>query len=129
MMRFALPLCMLTMTGCATQPPPDPPLWTRTDGQKITGNLALEQQIQIDVTVCKGQTQQAASGMQPIYREKGIVGAVEAGLARRQQSDMLDDVAKGCMAQKGYVLLPTSQAEARRLEFAKTAKLRKESAH
>jgi len=114
----------LGLDGCAAAPPPDPMVLIRTDGQKIGGNLSLEQQLKIDTTVCEGSAAQSQSNMQPIYTNGSLGSEIGASIIRSQRDDTLMSVAKGCFAQKGYVLVPRSQVEIQSAEFAKTAKLR-----
>jgi hypothetical protein len=72
-------------------------VWVRTDGQRITGDPVLTQQVQVDLTICQGELQRAnlsgvtvsGGGM------AGIAAAIERGEAAKQ-------VGQGCMAQKGY---------------------------
>ena len=123
MRRLVLALTMMGLGGCATVPA-DPMVWIRTDGQRISGALALSQQLDIDKTVCLGHTQQSASNMQPVYSNGSIADSIGVAIINNQRQGTLMDVAKGCMAEKGYVQVPTSQAEAQLAEFAKTAKAR-----
>jgi hypothetical protein len=104
----------LALAGCQTASQQQPKqVWVRADGQSIRGNPRLEQQGQIDLTICKGETQKAAVGMAPIYYS-GIAGAVNAAMIEQQRGSALKDVAIGCMAEKGYILSTEEEAEARR---------------
>ena len=123
----AIAIGALTLAGCATPPPPDPLLWTRTDGQKITGNAALEQQDQIDEAICKGEGQKSAVVIAPIYYS-GLAGAIRAAQIQNEHRESLTDIVKGCMAQHGYIAVPASQADQVREEFAKTAKVKPKQA-
>ena len=127
-MRFPLLLIALFLiSGCATVPQ-EKLVFIRTDGQQIRGNAALEQQGEIDKTVCVGQTQQSALGMPIVYTGGGLAGALEAGAISGQRQASLTDVAKGCMAQKGYVQVPESEMNERLSEYQKTAAQRKKLA-
>jgi hypothetical protein len=110
----------LVMAGCQSTPQ-DPEVWVRLDGQRITGSPILEQQSEVDKAICAGQTQQAAVGMAPVYYS-GLAGAISAAAISNQRSAALTDVAKGCMAQRGYMRVPLSQAEEARARFAANAK-------
>jgi hypothetical protein len=77
----------LALSACAAKPPP-PPQWVRTDGQRLSDNSVLTQQLEIDLTVCQGDTQRTnLSSLTPVARN-------------------------GCMAEKGYMLFAADQAEA-----------------
>lgn len=44
-----------------------------------------------------------------------------AAMAAQDRNNSAEAVAKGCMAEKGYFLVPEAEAEARRAEFAAVA--------
>jgi hypothetical protein len=113
-MRKAVMIAVVCLVGCAPQVKQ---LWMRTDGQRITGNAALEQQVQIDKTICDGEMQKANLSGTQFCR-----GAIECGLADAQRAGSLTTVAKGCMAQKGYVMVPETEAEQKLAEFSAAAK-------
>lgn len=99
-------------------------LWVRTDGRSGSGNPALEQQIAVDKTVCNGESQKAnlSAGTNPYG---GIVAhAVEE--SRRQSA--AGSVFEGCMATKGYVLVPADKAQSTAEAFAVTNKEREKLA-
>jgi hypothetical protein len=100
--------------GCATAPPPMQ--WIRTDGKRAAGDLVLAQQFDVDRTVCLGERQKAALSGVTIAS-----GGFAAALAAQDRGNSADAVAKGCMAEKGYVLVPEDQAEERRAEMAAVA--------
>ena len=114
----------IAISSCATVPE-EKLIFIRTDGQQIRGNAALEQQGQIDKTICLGQTQQSALGMPVVYTGGGLAGALDAAAIQGQRQASLTDVAKGCMAQKGYVQVRESDAPERLAEYQKTAAQRK----
>mgnify|MGYP001759981283 FL=1 len=97
------------LVGCQTMPA-DNMIWLRTDGQSQAGNPHLAQQFQIDSTVCKGETQKSAVGAPIVYSNGSIASEVSAAVTSSQQGNALNDVLKGCMAQKGYMLVPKDQA-------------------
>ena len=115
------------LAGCATAPQ-DPLVFIRTDGQEIRGNAALTQQAQVDSTICAGQTQQSAVGMPIIYTGTGLAGALEGAAVNSQRQSALGDVARGCMAQKGYIQVHESQKDEQLDELRKTASVRKKLA-
>jgi hypothetical protein len=116
----------LVVSACQSVPAPEPEVWIRTDGQRGTGNPVLEQQFEIDKAVCVGQTQQTRVGMVPIYYG-GMGGSIGAVVIEAQRSAALMDVAKGCMAQRGYLRVPVSQAASTREQFARNTKTKSRS--
>ncbi len=105
----------LALCACAHAPPPM--AWVRTDGQQATSNPALMQQGEIDRTICAGDTQRTNLGsLTPVEVNKWSVGLNANVEAQRSQAQL--DSMKGCMAEKGYLLVPADQAEATREQFA-----------
>jgi hypothetical protein len=103
----------LALAGCQTAAQQEPKMvWVRIDGQSVRDNPTLEQQFVLDGTICKGETQKSAVGMAPIYY-RGIAGAINASIIESQRQDALVDVAKGCMAEKGYIYVTEQEGEAR----------------
>lgn len=86
--------------------------WIRADGQRGMGNPALAQQFEMDKTICEGEMQKAnLAGSAACY---GLANCVGVAVARDQSMGV---VGKGCMAQRGYVLVPEDQAEAKAAEL------------
>jgi hypothetical protein len=120
-MRYQFVIVLaIVLAGCATVAPEVEMTWLRTDGQSAAKNPALSQQFEIDKSICQGKTQQAAVGMVPVYYQ-GLAGAIQAAEISGQRQNALKDVAKGCMAEHGYVQVPADEAAERAAEFAKTA--------
>jgi hypothetical protein len=117
----------LALSACAVKPPPPSPQWVRTDGQRLSDNPALTQQLEIDVTVCRGDTQRTnLSSLTPVETNKyswGLDSRVEG-----QRTNAAWDAMNGCMAQKGYMLFAADQAEAAREQFAVTTAQRRAAA-
>ena len=100
MSRWISALCftamLIPLLGCATTHPiaTTPPIaemaWVRTDGRKITDNPALLQQGKTDIAACNGNLDTGSP----------------------------TEAARGCMAQKGYVLVRRDQAEDVRASYA-----------
>ena len=98
--RWISPLCLtallIPLSGCATAPPivTTPPTaemaWVRTDGRKIADDPALLQQGRTDIAACNANLD---------------IGSPTDG-------------ARGCMVQKGYVLVRRDQAEDVRASYA-----------
>jgi hypothetical protein len=107
-------LAAATLAACATAPPPM--LWVRTDGQRATVNPVLASQAEIDRTVCLGERQKATLSGVTIAN-----GGFAAALAAQERGSSADAVARGCMAEKGYLLVPADQADAKAAELAAVA--------
>ena len=98
--RWISPLCLtallIPLSGCATAPPivTTPPTaemaWVRTDGRKIADDPALLQQGRTDIAACNANLDTGSP----------------------------TDGARGCMVQKGYVLVRRDQAEDVRASYA-----------
>lgn len=103
------------LVGCATTPPPQN-LWVRTDGQSSRDIPALAQQFEVDQTICEGEMQKAnLSGTQFC---RGLADCIITGAAR---GNAMSVVGKGCMAQRGYLLMPEDQIEAYRATIVASA--------
>jgi len=116
---IAVGVAALVLAGCQTTAEQPQRGWVRVDGRPMIGNPQLTQQLQIDQTICLGETSKAASGMQPVYW-RGIGGAIQAQMIENQRTDMLTNVAKGCMAEKGYMLMTAEEAAAFRASRAQS---------
>jgi uncharacterized lipoprotein YajG len=99
--------------GCAAAPKM---LWLRADGQRGSENPVLKTQYELDATACLGERNKAnLSGVT-------FTGGGLAGLAAAQnRSDAADTVQRGCMAEKGYLLVPEDQASEKQAELAAIA--------
>lgn len=88
----------------------------RTDGQRISGNPALETQFQTDHAICMGERQKAllSGGAVGV----GLVGAVVQGIDRSEKGDA---VMAGCYAQRGYAIVTPGQAAAQAARFKEVA--------
>jgi hypothetical protein len=99
--------------GCATAPPM---LWLRADGQHIRDNPVYAQQFEMDGTICLGERNKAnLSGV--TFTGGGLSGIAAA----QNRSVAADSVQRGCMAEKGYLLVPEDQGEAKLAELAAVA--------
>jgi hypothetical protein len=79
-----------TTPRIVTTPPIAEMAWVRTDGRKIADDPALLQQGRTDIAACNANLDNGSP----------------------------TDGARGCMAQKGYVLVPRDQAEDVRASYA-----------
>jgi hypothetical protein len=85
------------VVGCAQQPKT---VWLRTDGRVAANDPVMSRQFEVDRTVCSGDTGKAGlTALNPgtSDRYNGAV-AVERGA-------LSNNVMRGCMAEKGYVLV------------------------
>lgn len=114
-LRVAVAAAMLA--GCQAAPPPEEQIWLRTDGQSMRANPALAQQFDIDRTICLGETQRAGISAPPIYTDSFI----EAAMVSASRDRQMVDVAMGCMAGRGYLLVPASQVETRAAQLRAAA--------
>jgi uncharacterized lipoprotein YajG len=98
------------LSGCAAAPKM---LWLRADGQRAADNPVLRTQFELDGTACLGERNKAnLSGVT-------VTGGSIAGMAAAiDRSNAADTVQRGCMAEKGYLLVPEDQAEAKQAELA-----------
>lgn len=114
---LGIALC-LALGGCAAAPKM---VWLRVDGQTVRENPVLQTQAEIDGTSCLGERNKAAlSGV--TVAGGGIAGA----LAAAERTNAADTVARGCMAEKGYLLVREDEADAKRAELARVAELKKQ---
>lgn len=98
-------LACLFITGCVSAQK-DNYTFSRLDGRKIKTNTGLQKQLLVDATICQGETQKVAAGAAPVYYQ-GLVGAIAAEQVLSQRRAALDDVARGCMAGRGYMVQKT----------------------
>jgi hypothetical protein len=103
----------LALAGCAK-----PPVYLLADGRLPADDPVVNQQFEMDRTVCQGELQKA--NLSGSVRDWSAVGRVTA----------VSQVGQGCMAEKGYVLVPVDQVAVRQQELAAVAaeKARREAA-
>ena len=109
---LALVCASIALTACQTTTPAEETVYMRTDGVSQVGRPDLLQKFEIDKTVCLGETQKAAVGAPVVYSNGTILSELSAAGVNQQKSNALNDVMKGCMAQKGYILVKKSEAMA-----------------
>lgn len=93
---LTLSLAALTLAGCASGPAM---VYVRTDGRPIA-TPELNQQFEVDRTVCTGQRSGSAVSA-PYDYSSGLGNQIVNSMER---SGNLDNVMRGCMAQRGYLL-------------------------
>jgi hypothetical protein len=100
-------------------------IYLRANGVPPASDVVLNQQFEMDRTICQGDMQKAnVSGV--TLASGGMVGVAAA--ANRNQA--VSQVGQGCMAEKGYVLVKEGDAPAKSQELAAIAaeKARREAA-
>src|SRR5688572_1175473 len=96
-------LVCLSLAACATPPPRQ--LWVRIDGQRMSDNPVLVQQHELDRTVCVGDVQRVnLSSLTPTETHRHSWG-LNVDVERQRGAAQMDSL-RGCMAQKGYMLVP-----------------------
>lgn len=108
--KTATAAALVVLSGCQTTPQ-DEYIWVRTDGHRMGDDPSYGQRFELDRTVCFGEVQRSAAGAPVIYYQ-GLSGAITASMIQGQQQSAYLDIMKGCMAGKGYVFTPKSQAQA-----------------
>ena len=99
------------VVGCAQQPKM---VWLRSDGQGIRDPV-LARQFELDRTVCDGDTGKAGLvALNPVTPDGGYYN----GSVAAQRGALSGNVMRGCMAQKGYVLVREDEASSKAAEFA-----------
>src|SRR5262245_59688361 len=111
MRNLGMAVLAATMLAACAQPPKM--LWLRADGQRIRDNPVLVTHAELDQTACLGERNKAALSGVTVSQGglAGIAAAVERGNAA-------DTVQRGCMAEKGYLLVQEDQADAKQAELA-----------
>lgn len=104
---------VLLVSGCAAAPKM---LYLRADGQRVKDNPVLMTQGELDAAACLGERNKASlSGV--TVASGGLYGIAAAA----ERSAAADTVQRGCMAEKGYLLVPEDQAEQKQAELAAIA--------
>jgi len=121
MSRKILILAAALLAACqspATQMSRDM-IFVRTDGKRSADGPQYAQQFEIDRQICMGEVSKAAVGAPIVYWD-GLMGAIAAQAVQDNQTRALIEVLKGCMASRGYVLVPKSEAAAVSASFRKS---------
>lgn len=98
MHKLLMATAALAVAGCVTQEIRE--AWVRTDGQRIGGNALLAQQLEVDKTVCQGEVGKASLSSNDTC--SGLIPCMQAREVYRRDTKQ---VLKGCMAQRGYLLV------------------------
>lgn len=85
----------------------DPYVWVRADGKRMANNPALQKQGQLDLAICQGEAGKSNAAMPIVVGQPNIYSM---GVASGQRNAALNSIVIGCMAQRGYLHLPQSQA-------------------
>ncbi len=116
---FVLPVA-LALAGCASHM-----IYLRADGISPASDPVLNQQFEMDRTICQGDMQKAnVSGV--TFTGGGVAGVIAAN----NRNQAVGQVGQGCMAEKGYVLVKEDEAAYKSQELAAIAaeKARREAA-
>jgi len=103
----------IALAGCASEPKT---LWLRTDGQRATDNPVFKTQFELDGTACLEERKNAHQSSMTLA--SGGLASIAAAIDR---SSATDTVQQGCMAEKGYLLVPEDQALAKQAELTAAA--------
>jgi len=115
--QFVAVTAAVLVAGCAAAPKMT---WVRVDGQRARENPILTTQFEVDSTSCLGERNKAnLSGV--TVAQGGIAGIAAAA----ERGAAADSVQRGCMAEKGYLLVQEDQAEAKNAELAAVAEQKK----
>jgi hypothetical protein len=120
MRGVTLALAALALSACAT-----PSVYLLADGRLPGDDPVLNQQFEMDRTICNGDMQKA--NLSGVTVSGGGFAGIAAAADRAQAAGQ---VGVGCMAAKGYVLVPKDQVPAKQQELAAIAaeKARREAA-
>jgi hypothetical protein len=102
--NFVLALAALALAGCATRG-----VFLLSDGRIPADDPLLKEQLEKDLTICNGEAQKANLAGGPIN-----VNSYSRYMAAGQ-------VGRGCMAEKGYVLVRKEDVESKQKELAAAA--------
>lgn len=101
----------LALSACAT-----PSMYLLADGRAPGTDPVLNQQFEMDRAICNGDMQKA--NLSGVTVSGGGLAGVAASVERGQAASQ---VGVGCMASKGYVLVPQDQVAAKQQELAAIA--------
>lgn len=101
--RLGALLVSVGLTGCAKS------VYLLADGRMPASDPVLNQQFEMDRTVCQGELQKA--NLSGSLRDWGVISRANA----------VGQVGQGCMAEKGYVLVNEDQVAAKQQELAAVA--------
>lgn len=113
--KIAMLAAVLAVAGCQTVPDEEL-IFVRVDGKRSGDNPSYASKFELDRTMCIGEVQRSAVGA-PIIYYQGLAGAISASMLQNQQQAALIDILRGCMAGKGYMMVPQSQAMATHLRY------------
>ncbi len=96
----------LVLAACQAVPD-DPYVWVRADGKRMSSNPDLFKKRQLDLATCQGEAGKSSAAMPIVVAQPNVYAM---GLASNQRHAALSAIVIGCMAQRGYLHLPQSQA-------------------
>ncbi len=104
-MRLALCIVAgsLIVAGCVAPPKM---VYVRADGRSAADGVALVHQEMLDETICNGEADKAKLAAGANYHANIFAHAAE----EQNRAESVWSVKDGCMAAKGYVRVPETQA-------------------
>jgi hypothetical protein len=102
--NIVLALAALALTGCATKG-----VFLLADGRLPSDDPVLKEQLGQDLTICIAEAQKAN-----LSGNSSTVGSIPRNEAVRE-------IGRGCMAEKGYVLVRKEEVDSKRQELAAAA--------
>jgi hypothetical protein len=101
---FAILLITVNLAACN---PNAGKIWMRTDGRSVSSTPELAKQYELDAAICKGEMQKAGLSAGTNYYN----GLVPAIAEEQRRGGAMSDVARGCMAQRGYLHVEAEKAQ------------------
>lgn len=95
-------LSAFSLIGCVTTRQQSL-VWVRADGQSISATSEIQKRYELDRAECVGDAAQSTAIVQPIFPSLYMIAA-----AQNQRRETASAVMQGCMAKKGYLLIPSS---------------------
>lgn len=96
-------LALLALSACTSD---KGKVWLRTDGQSVHSTPELAKQFEIDGAICDGEMKKAGLS----YGSNRAEGLVPALAEDYNKAEGMLGVARGCMAQRGYLHVEASKA-------------------
>jgi hypothetical protein len=113
-------VCALAIAGllsaCAQHPKT---VWLRSDGRVAANDPLMSRQFEVDRAVCSGDTGKA--GLVALNPMQATDGGGYNRAAGAERGALAGDVMRGCMAQKGYMLVREDEVAAKSAEYAAAA--------
>lgn len=115
--------CLVGLCGCvptnvsnpiALTSDSEPMVYARADGK-----VAMAGKVQQETAICQGRVSAAAIDAPKVSTEqKGAVGLLDMGMQVIDRQQTVNAMEKSCMAERGYILVPRSQAPVAKVRTA-----------